>query len=80
MQDRITGQVDSLVSRHPGQAIVCVSHADPLKAILARDLGTPLDLFQRLEVSPCSVSAVLHGSHRPHILGSNATGHLADHP
>jgi probable phosphoglycerate mutase len=47
-----------LVERHPGRAIVAVSHADPIKALLAHVLGTPLDLFQRLVIAPASVSAV----------------------
>jgi probable phosphoglycerate mutase len=76
MQARITGQVADLVARHPGETIVCVSHADPIKAALAQALGTPLDLFQRLVVGPCSVSAVLHGPERPTVLTVNSTGRL----
>jgi probable phosphoglycerate mutase len=58
MQARVTGAVHRLAARHPGRAIVVVSHADPIKALLAHVLGTPLDLFQRLMVAPASVSAV----------------------
>ena len=76
MQARITGQVADLVARHPGETIVCVSHADPIKAALAQALGSPLDLFQRLVVDPCSVSAVLHGPERPTVLTVNSTGPL----
>ncbi len=73
VQARITGQVADLVARHPGGTIVCVSHADPIKAALAQSLGTPLDLFQRIVVSPCSVSAVLHATDRPVVLTVNST-------
>ena len=76
MQARITGQVADLVARHPGETIVCVSHADPIKAALAQSLGTPLDLFQRIVVSPCSTSAVLHDAQRPTVVHVNATRHL----
>ena len=76
MQARITGQVADLVARHPGETIVCVSHADPIKAALAQALGPPLDLFQRLVVGPCSVSAVLHSPERPTVLTVNSTGRL----
>ena len=31
---------------------MAVSHADPIKAAVATAAGTPLDLFQRLVVSP----------------------------
>jgi probable phosphoglycerate mutase len=58
MQSRIAGAVQRLVERHPGHAIVAVSHADPIKALLAHVLGTPLDLFQRLVIAPASISAV----------------------
>ena len=58
MQSRIAEAARRLVERHPGRAIVAVSHADPIKALLAHVLGTPLDLFQRLVIAPASVSAV----------------------
>ena len=59
---------------HPGQTIVAVSHADPIKAALAAAVGTHLDLFQRIVVSPCSVSAVLYGGGGPVVLATNSTG------
>ena len=74
MQTRMVGTIDELVARHPGQTIVAVSHADPIKAALAQALGTHLDLFQRSVVSPCSISAVLYSSGGPAVLASNSTG------
>lgn len=74
MQARITGALAGLVSAHPGGTVVAVSHADPIKAALAQAAGTPLDLFQRLVVSPCSVSAVLYGEGGPVVLCTNSTG------
>jgi probable phosphomutase (TIGR03848 family) len=74
MQTRMVGALDTLVARHPGQTIVAVSHADPIKAALAQALGTHLDLFQRIIVSPCSISAVLYGSTGPAVLTANSTG------
>ena len=74
MQTRMVGTIDELVARHPGQTIVAVSHADPIKAALAQALGTHLDLFQRIVVSPCSISAVLYSSGGPAVLASNSTG------
>jgi probable phosphoglycerate mutase len=66
--------VAGLVAAHPGGTVVAVSHADPIKAALAQAAGTPLDLFQRLVVSPCSVSAVLYGAEGPVVLCANSTG------
>jgi probable phosphomutase (TIGR03848 family) len=74
MQLRITSGIDSLVASHHGETIVVVSHADPIKAAVAQALGTPLDLFQRIVVSPCSVTAVLYGTGAPVILATNSTG------
>jgi len=35
MQDRMVGTVQQLVLKHPGGVVVCVSHADPIKAAVA---------------------------------------------
>ena len=74
MQTRINDTVTSLVAEHPGEVIVCVSHADPIRALIAQAMGTHLDLFQRIVVSPCSISAVLYGSEGPVVLAVNSIG------
>jgi probable phosphoglycerate mutase len=74
MQTRMVGAINELVARHPGQTIVAVSHADTIKAALAQALGTPLDLFQRIVVSPCSISAIHYSAGGPAVLASNSTG------
>jgi probable phosphomutase (TIGR03848 family) len=73
---RATDAVLGLVAAHPGQTIVAVSHADPIKAIVASALGMPIDLFQRVSISPCSVSAIAYGAGGPHVLCVNSTGAL----
>jgi len=77
MQARIVDAVNELVAAHPGQVVVAVSHADPIKAAVASALGTPLDLFQRIVIGQCAVSAILYGSHGPTVLAVNHTGDLA---
>jgi probable phosphoglycerate mutase len=74
MQSRIVGAIDRLRERHQGGVIVCVSHADPIKAAVAHALGTHLDLFQRIVISPCSVSAIAYHSGGPVVLTVNSTG------
>jgi len=74
MQHRIVGATQQLVADHPGGTVVAVSHADPIKAAVAHALGTHLDLFQRIVVSPCSVSAVLYTAGGPIVLAVNSTG------
>lgn len=72
MQARITGALARLVERHRGGVVVAVSHADPIKAAVASALGTHLDLFQRIAVSPCSISAVSYGTTGPMVLTVNS--------
>jgi probable phosphoglycerate mutase len=74
MQARITGSLDQLVARHPGETVVAVSHADPIKAAVAQAVGTHLDLFQRIVVSPCSVTAIAYTGEGPIVLTVNSTG------
>jgi probable phosphoglycerate mutase len=58
MQARIVGSLEALRTAHVGGVVVCFSHSDPIKAAVAHALGTPLDLFQRIVISPGSVSAI----------------------
>ena len=77
MQTRICGAIQKLCGAHPGETIVAVSHADPIKAAVAHAMGTHLDLFQRIVISPCSVSAILYHADGPIVLAVNSTGDLA---
>ncbi len=74
MQQRILGTLERLRARHPGGVIVAVSHADPIKAAVADALGTHLDLFQRIVVSTCSITAIAYGEGGPTVLTVNSTG------
>jgi probable phosphomutase (TIGR03848 family) len=55
----------------PGAVWVAVSHGDVIKAILADALGMHLDLFQRINVNPASVSIVRYGTSRPSVYATN---------
>ncbi len=79
MNARINDTVTTLAAKHQGEAIVCVSHADPIRALLATAMGTHLDLFQRVVVSPCSISGVLFTAEGPVVLMVNSiSGPLTD--
>jgi probable phosphomutase (TIGR03848 family) len=74
MQGRIVGTLEALCTAHGGGVVVCFSHADPIKAAVAHALGQPLDLFQRIVISPGSVSAILYvEGQAPAVLMVNAT-------
>jgi probable phosphoglycerate mutase len=74
MQNRIVGAIDRIRVAHPGGTVVCVSHADPIKAAVAHAMGTHIDLFQRIVISTCSVSAIAYGMGSPVVLTVNSTG------
>lgn len=57
-QARMAMGLDRLREVHPQQTVAVISHGDLIRAALAHYAGIPLDLFQRLEVSPASISVV----------------------
>jgi hypothetical protein len=44
--------------------------------VVAATAGVPLDLMQRLVISPCSISAILFTAGGPVVLCVNSTGRL----
>ncbi len=72
MQTRMTSALGRIVARHPGQIVVAVSHADPIKAAVAQALGTPLDLFQRIMIAPSSITVVAYRRGGPSVLTVNS--------
>jgi probable phosphoglycerate mutase len=73
---RVAGVVDRLRDRHPGELVVAVSHADPIKMAVGAALGSPLDLVDRIAVSPCSVTAITYGDASATVLAVNSTRDL----
>jgi probable phosphomutase (TIGR03848 family) len=78
MQARMVDTLGAICARHRGEAVVAVSHADTIKAAVADAMGTPLDLFQRIVISPCSVSVINVGATGPSVLAVNSTGTLKE--
>ncbi|MFM2181991.1 MAG: hypothetical protein RJB61_285 [Actinomycetota bacterium] len=74
MQTRMVAAVDRIRAKHAGGVVVCVSHADPIKALVAHALGTHIDLFQRIVISTCSITAIAYGMGTPVVLTVNSTG------
>lgn len=74
MQTRMVSTLDRLCAAHRGGTIVCVSHADPIKAAVAHAMGTHIDLFQRIVIGTCSVSAIAYSTGGPIVLTVNSTG------
>jgi probable phosphomutase (TIGR03848 family) len=73
MQTRMVTTFERYRAAHPGQTVVAVSHADPIRAAVAHALGTHLDLFQRIAISPCSLTVVILADDGPMVLTVNST-------
>ncbi|MGW8319227.1 MAG: MSMEG_4193 family putative phosphomutase [Candidatus Promineifilaceae bacterium] len=81
VQDRAVMAVEELSRKHEKEIIAVVSHADVIKLVLAHYLGIHIDLFQRLAVSPASVSVVALGPGGPvRVLRLNDSGPLQPPP
>ncbi len=75
-QARVVDALEVLAHAHPSQTVAVVFHADLIKMALAHYLGMHLDNFQRIVVSPASLSVVTLGHSRPFIVTMNDTAHL----
>ena len=53
---------------------LAVSHGDVIKAVVADALGMHLDLFQRIQVDPCSLTVIQYTKMRPFLVRLNDTG------
>lgn len=76
VQDRAVNAIEELVARHPRDLVAVVSHADLIKMVLAHYLGMHLDEFQRIVVSPASISSLMLGFGRPYIGTMNDMAHI----
>jgi probable phosphomutase (TIGR03848 family) len=74
MQTRMVSTLDRLRAAHEGGVVVCVSHADTVKAAVSHAMGTHIDLFQRIVISPCSITAIAYSASGPVVLTVNSTG------
>ena len=71
-QHRFIEEIEFLAEKHdPGDMLVCVSHADPIKLVVAYYIGLPLDMYQRLHVSPASITALNIGEFGSQLLVMN---------
>jgi probable phosphomutase (TIGR03848 family) len=56
--------------------LIC-SHGDVIKSVIADSLGLHLDLSQRIQVDPCSLSIIRYTPLRPFLVRMNDTGRTA---
>lgn len=78
-QHRALDAIHSWNSRLGDEATYAVcSHGDVLKAVIAEALGMHLDLFQRIQVGPASLTVIQYTRLRPFVLRINDTGGSVD--
>lgn len=77
VQLRMVQTLEALHRQHGHDCIALVSHADPLRALLGYFLGVPLDLVQRFELEPASLSVLELEDYGARILKLNDTGSVA---
>ena len=77
-QMRMVQTLDQLRSAHGEHDVFAVvSHADLIKLACAYYIGMHMDLFQRLEIATCSVTAFRFTTVGPRLLAYNDVGSLA---
>jgi len=74
MQARGVEAIEDIRRRHRNGCVAVVSHADLLKAVVAHYLGMHLDLFQRIEIAPASVTLLTFWGDFPRLLRLSDSG------
>jgi probable phosphomutase (TIGR03848 family) len=70
--DAVRRRDAEITAAHGADAVwLAVSHGDVIKSVLADALGMHLDLFQRIQVDPASISVIRYTDARPYVLASN---------
>ncbi|HEX3931617.1 MAG TPA: histidine phosphatase family protein [Nocardioides sp.] len=70
--DAVRRRDAAVTAEHGAGAVwLAVSHGDVVKSVLADALGMHLDLFQRIQVDPASISVIRYTADRPYVLASN---------
>jgi probable phosphoglycerate mutase len=72
-QARIVTELEALRHGHPEETMAVVSHADIIRAALIYYAAIPIDLYQRIEISPASFSVLELNAQGPRILKLNET-------
>lgn len=77
VQQRALHGIEQLRTRHPDRTVLVASHGDVIKAILATALGMSLDLLERFEIAPASISVLEAGDSRVQVKLVNGGGVLS---
>lgn len=78
VQIRMVEAVEEIRTAYGEGLVAIVSHADPLRVLVAHYLGLPLDLFRRLTISPASITVLDFQASVPRLVSLNEMGHLPE--
>lgn len=78
VQFRFVGALRRIAERHSKDTVAVFSHSDVIKLGVAHFSGMHLDLFQRLVISPASISVIDLHRQGLRIIRVNDTGHYSD--
>ncbi|HYZ46646.1 MAG TPA: MSMEG_4193 family putative phosphomutase [Actinomycetota bacterium] len=67
VQARAVEEIERLRLEFPRKVLCCVSHADVIKLVAAHYLGVHIDLFQRIDVGPASITVISVGDEGPRV-------------
>ena len=77
-QARMVIALERIGTGHAGECVAVVSHGDMIRAAIAYYAGIPLDLFQRIEIGPASLSVIDADGSTVRIEAINHLGDIAD--
>jgi broad specificity phosphatase PhoE len=58
LQERIVKLAEELAHRHLNETLICVTHAEPIRALMLHVCGMPLDEFAQVDVPPGSITPI----------------------
>lgn len=74
MQSRAVTALENIAAVNSGNVVI-VSHADVIKAVIAHYAGMHLDMYQRIDIAPASISVIDVTRYGPRFSKMNDTAH-----
>ncbi len=74
LAERVAPVVAKVVAAHSGQAVVVVTHVGPIRVLLAKALGMPVEFYRQLNVDYASLTAVDYGVSQNNLMFMNIHG------
>lgn len=61
LSDRVELAMQEILVRHHGEAVVVVAHVGPIRVLVAKALGMPVESYRQLRIDPASITVVDYG-------------------